>query len=30
MNAHTWWYLARATGYVAWALVTHARAILEP
>jgi DMSO/TMAO reductase YedYZ heme-binding membrane subunit len=22
MNPHTWWYLARATGYVAWALVT--------
>jgi predicted ferric reductase len=22
MNAQTWWYLARATGYVAWALVT--------
>jgi predicted ferric reductase len=21
MSAHTWWYLARATGYVAWALV---------
>jgi predicted ferric reductase len=22
MNPHTWWYLARATGYVAWALLT--------
>jgi hypothetical protein len=22
MNAQTWWYLARSTGYVAWALVT--------
>jgi predicted ferric reductase len=22
MNPATWWYLARATGYVAWALVT--------
>ena len=22
MNPQTWWYLARATGYVAWALVT--------
>lgn len=22
MNAQAWWYLARATGYVAWALVT--------
>jgi predicted ferric reductase len=22
MSPHAWWYLARATGYVAWALVT--------
>jgi predicted ferric reductase len=22
MNAQTWWYLARATGYVSWALLT--------
>lgn len=22
MNPHVWWYLARATGYIAWALVT--------
>lgn len=22
MNSQTWWYLARATGFVAWALVT--------
>jgi DMSO/TMAO reductase YedYZ heme-binding membrane subunit len=22
MNPHAWWYLARATGYVAWGLVT--------
>src|SRR3954468_10090994 len=22
MNVHTWWYAARATGYVGWALLT--------